>query len=117
MLLMRANPLRGQLEGGWELEIQTFLGPVKWHRTVLGECHFGPKKVMVPGPNHLPLDQVMDFSISKTLRTWPCINQRSIGSFMFMSFCILGSVFCICILYSVFCILYSVFCILYSVPH
>jgi hypothetical protein len=28
MLLMRANPLRGQMGGGWALEIKTFLGPV-----------------------------------------------------------------------------------------
>ncbi len=33
MLLMRANPLRGQVGGGWDLEIETFwlfgLGPKK----------------------------------------------------------------------------------------
>jgi hypothetical protein len=29
MLLMRANPLRGQVGEGWALEIETFLGPVK----------------------------------------------------------------------------------------
>jgi hypothetical protein len=26
------HPLRGQVGGGWALEILTFLGPVKWHR-------------------------------------------------------------------------------------
>jgi hypothetical protein len=31
--------------GGGALEIETFLGPVKWHRTVIGECYLGPKKV------------------------------------------------------------------------
>jgi hypothetical protein len=34
LLLMQANPLRGQVGGGWALEIETFLGPVKWHRAV-----------------------------------------------------------------------------------
>ncbi len=34
MLLMRENPLRGQVGGGWALEIETFLGPVIWHRAV-----------------------------------------------------------------------------------
>jgi hypothetical protein len=34
MLLMRENPFRGQVEGGWALDIETFLGPVKWHRAV-----------------------------------------------------------------------------------
>jgi hypothetical protein len=34
MLLMRATPLRGQVGGGWNLEIETFLGYVKWHRVI-----------------------------------------------------------------------------------
>jgi hypothetical protein len=29
---MRADPLRGQVGGGWALEIDSFLDPVKWHR-------------------------------------------------------------------------------------
>jgi hypothetical protein len=29
MFWMRADPLRGQVGGGWALEIKTFLGPVK----------------------------------------------------------------------------------------
>jgi hypothetical protein len=32
MFLMCADPLRGQVGGGWALEIETFLSPVKWHR-------------------------------------------------------------------------------------
>jgi len=32
MFLMRADPLRGQVEGGWAMEIESFLGPVKRHR-------------------------------------------------------------------------------------
>jgi hypothetical protein len=34
MFLMRADPLREQVGGGWALEIEPFLGPVKWHRSV-----------------------------------------------------------------------------------
>jgi hypothetical protein len=34
MLLIRANPLRGYVVGGWALEIETFLGPVKRHRAI-----------------------------------------------------------------------------------
>jgi hypothetical protein len=34
MFLMRADPLQGQVGGGWALEIDTFLGRVKWHRAV-----------------------------------------------------------------------------------
>jgi hypothetical protein len=34
MLLMWANPLLAQVWGGWALEIETFLGIVKWHRAV-----------------------------------------------------------------------------------
>jgi hypothetical protein len=32
MFLMRADTLRGQEGGGWALEMESFLGPVKWHR-------------------------------------------------------------------------------------
>jgi hypothetical protein len=32
MFLMRADTLRGQVGGDWALEIESFLGPVKWHR-------------------------------------------------------------------------------------
>jgi hypothetical protein len=32
MFLMRADPLRGQVGGGWAVEIEGFLGSVKWHR-------------------------------------------------------------------------------------
>jgi hypothetical protein len=43
MFLMRADPLRGQAGGGWALEIDTFLGPVKWHRAVW-RVPFGAQK-------------------------------------------------------------------------
>jgi hypothetical protein len=49
MLLMQANPLRGKVRGGWTLEIETFLGPVKWphavRRVAFGaqnSCEFQP---------------------------------------------------------------------------
>jgi hypothetical protein len=32
MFLLRADTLRGQVGGGWALEMESFLGPVKWHR-------------------------------------------------------------------------------------
>jgi hypothetical protein len=44
MVLMRATPLRGQVRGGWTLEIKTFLGPVKWHRTIR-RVPFGAQKI------------------------------------------------------------------------
>jgi hypothetical protein len=43
MFLMRADPLRGQVGGGWALEIETFLDPVLLHRAVRREP-FGPQK-------------------------------------------------------------------------
>jgi hypothetical protein len=71
MLLMQANPLRGQVGGGWAQEIKTFLGLVKWHRAVR-RVPFGPrqKKLRFPWPNPLPLALVMDFPASKALRKW-----------------------------------------------
>jgi hypothetical protein len=35
MLLMQVNPLRGQVGGGWALEIEMFLGPAKGHGDVM----------------------------------------------------------------------------------
>jgi hypothetical protein len=32
MFWMRAYLLRGQVGGGWALDIASFLGPVKWHQ-------------------------------------------------------------------------------------
>jgi hypothetical protein len=43
MFLMRADPLRGQVGRGWALEIETFLGPLKWHRAVMARAIWGPK--------------------------------------------------------------------------
>jgi hypothetical protein len=40
MPLMRANPLQGQVGGGWALEIETFCRRVKWHHAV-GRVPFG----------------------------------------------------------------------------
>ncbi len=40
---MRADPLLGQVGGGWSLEIETFLGPLKWHRAVR-RMPFGAQK-------------------------------------------------------------------------
>jgi hypothetical protein len=46
--------------GDWALEIETFLGPVKWHQAVR-KVPFLAQKV--------PLAQVMDLHASKTLHT------------------------------------------------
>jgi hypothetical protein len=44
MLLMRTNPLLGQVGGGWALEILTFLGPKNGTRRMLDAISQGPKK-------------------------------------------------------------------------
>ncbi len=82
--LMGANPLRGQVGGGWAMEIETFLGPVKWHRTVRRVPFGAQKSVDFQGP-----------TLSNLPSLWICthqkhyvlghINQRSIGSCMYMS--------------------------------
>jgi hypothetical protein len=43
MVLVWADPLRGQVGGGWTLEIETFLGDMKWHRAVR-RVPFGAQK-------------------------------------------------------------------------
>jgi hypothetical protein len=45
----------GKWDGGWALEIETFLGPVKWHRADR-RVHFGAQKsrdFQGPNPNQL----------------------------------------------------------------
>jgi hypothetical protein len=41
---MRADILQGQVGGGWALEIEIFLEPVKWHRAVR-RVPYGAQKV------------------------------------------------------------------------
>ena len=42
---MRADTLRGQVGEDWDLEMESFFGPVKWHQPI-GECHLWPKKLI-----------------------------------------------------------------------
>jgi hypothetical protein len=45
MFWMRAlRALQGQVGGGWALEIESFFGPLKWHRADR-RVHLGPKKL------------------------------------------------------------------------
>ncbi len=57
MFLMRADTLRGQVGGGWALEIESFLSPVKWHRAER-RVPFGAQKLEISGT------QKMKFMIS-----------------------------------------------------
>jgi hypothetical protein len=43
MFWMHAYPLLGQVGGGWALDIESFLGPVKWHRADM-QVPFGAQK-------------------------------------------------------------------------
>jgi hypothetical protein len=65
MFSMRADTLCGQVGGGWAQEIESILGPVKWHRADR-RVPFGAQK---NSKNPLPLAQVMDMHTSKTLCT------------------------------------------------
>ncbi len=48
IVLMRADTLCGEVGegGGLALEIESFLGPLKWHEPI-GECHLEPKKLKI----------------------------------------------------------------------
>jgi hypothetical protein len=65
MFLVRA--IRGQVGGGWALEIKTFLGPVKWHQAVLWVPFGAQKSQDFQGPtsSHLP---VIDLPASKIVQ-------------------------------------------------
>jgi hypothetical protein len=69
MFLMRADPLRGQVGGGWALEIDTLLGPEMAMREASAIWTQISRDFQGPNPSHL--DQVMDLPASKTFRTGP----------------------------------------------
>jgi hypothetical protein len=86
MFMMRADPLRRQGGGGWTLEIETFLGPVKWHRTVR-RVPFEVQKMLFLKRNDktLVLFTVCWYSflyiLDRYLRSLACANIRlPIGS-------------------------------------
>ncbi len=51
------HPLLGQVGEGWALEIESILGPVKWHRADR-QVSFGPKKLEKPQYKHYTPPQV-----------------------------------------------------------
>ncbi len=56
MSWMQAYPLRGDVGGGWALEFENFLGPVKWH-WANKKVSFGAQKTREfqdPTPSHFP---------------------------------------------------------------
>ncbi len=58
IFLMRLDPLRGQVAGGWALEIDTFLGPMKLHRAVrrvLFRAQKNREIISTVQPVHFPL--------------------------------------------------------------
>ena len=66
---MGAYTLRGEVGGGWALEFPSFLGPVKWEQADRRVPFGAQKNSGIPGPNPLPLPQVMYMHPSKTLCT------------------------------------------------
>ncbi len=52
MLLMRADTLQGQVGGCWALQIESFQGPVKWHRADR-RVPFGAQKTSIYWYTHL----------------------------------------------------------------
>jgi hypothetical protein len=71
MLLMWETPLRGQAGGGWALEVETFFEPCEMASSRQASVIWGLKKSRFPGPNPLPLAQVMDSPALKALHTRP----------------------------------------------
>ncbi len=73
MFWMCAYPLRGQVGGGWALEFESFLGPVKWHRADR-RVPFGAQKTR-------------EFQAQPEHYAPGCIYHRCIGRFMHKSPC------------------------------
>ncbi len=84
MLLMRANPLRGQVERGLGPGNQDLFGPVKWHRTIRrGPFYLGPKKFEISRAHSPPICPSNWFALIKSI-TYRVVSIK--GSFMYMSF-------------------------------
>jgi hypothetical protein len=69
MFLMRADSLQGQVGGGWALEIETFLGPVKLYRAVR-RVPFGAKKSLVHKYVNVLCFQQFHFLCHSSLAGW-----------------------------------------------
>jgi hypothetical protein len=63
---MRADTLRGQVGGGWALEIESFLGPVKWHRADK-QVQFGAQKTPQRAPSLYMYSTVVHQANSSTV--------------------------------------------------
>ncbi len=59
MFLMRADSLRGQVGGSWALEIDSFLGPVKWHRADR-RVRFGAQKCLAAIPSAVDVPSAVE---------------------------------------------------------
>jgi hypothetical protein len=76
---MRAAFITWQVRGGWALEIETFLGPVKWHRADRPVPFGTQKSRFLQGTTPLTLALVMDAARIK--RNTPVLkNSDSYGS-------------------------------------
>ncbi len=73
MFLMQADTLRRQVGGGWALEIESFLGPVKWHRAHI---------IIIYAPMICPSN---GSACIKNHYAKGHINLRCIGGFMYKS--------------------------------
>ncbi len=78
MILMRSDPLLGQVGGGWALEISRFFEPCMELAYLLDASLQGWKNSRFPGSHPLPPALVMDLHASKTLCMGPyerrCLN-------------------------------------------
>jgi hypothetical protein len=68
MYWMRAYPLRGETGGGWALEFESIMGPVKWHRA--DRRIWGPKNCAQDCINHRCIGCFMHTSPLVTLYDW-----------------------------------------------
>jgi hypothetical protein len=70
MLLMRANPLLGQVGGGWILEILTFW--ITFGTRITAQCYFTwPKKVSFSRAQPSPTCPRNGFDLIKAIHTGP----------------------------------------------
>ncbi len=84
MLFMAQHPLLEQVGGGWALKIESFLGPVKWHRVDRRVLLGAQKTRDFQGPTPPTCPSNGCFPHQKHY-VWGRINHRCIGGFMYKS--------------------------------
>jgi hypothetical protein len=76
MFWMRAYPLRGHVGGGWALEIESLLGPVKWHGAQKTEDRLQVTDYRLQITDYrLQITQITYYKLQKLMPKWHLLRS------------------------------------------